>query len=86
MIEEPGRSDAILETWHVYDAGGPTLLLKIRYRDKVELPNWREGPDLLTALEQAERGGWHAYDREPGEAPGEYVILHMECTQGPGRP
>ena len=64
-------------TWHVYDAGGPTLRLKVRYRDDTEVPDWREGPDLFASLEQATAHGWHAYDREPGEAEGEYAILHL---------
>ena len=80
MTEERDFSRVELETWHVYDAGGPTLRLKLRFRDRVELPNWQDGPDLFTALERAEAEGWHAYDREPGAAPGEYVIFHMERT------
>ena len=64
--------------WHVYDAGGPTLSLKVRYHDdEAEIQNWRDGPDLVTALEQAATEGWQAFDREPGAAPGEYAIYHL---------
>ena len=63
--------------WHVYDAGGPMLRLKVRYKDDQEMPDWRDGPDLADALEQAAQDGWHAFDREPGHAPGEYVIYHL---------
>jgi hypothetical protein len=72
------RSDAEFDTWHVYDAGGPVLSLKVRYREDEELPDWRNGPDLFEALGQATAAGWHAYDREPGNAPGEYVIIHLK--------
>jgi hypothetical protein len=71
-------ADAEFETWHVYDAGGPTLSLKVRYREGVEAPAWRNGPDIFTALQDAERQGWHPFDREPGNAPGEYVIFHLK--------
>ena len=77
-----------LDTWYVHDAGGPTLRLKVRFRGDIELPNWQEGPELEAALEQAEAEGWHAYDREPGEARGEYAIFHMMRElrpDGPGR-
>jgi hypothetical protein len=72
------RSDAELAIWHVYDAGGPVLRLKVRYHEDGELPDWRDGPDLVEALEQATAAGWHAYDREPGNAPGEHVIYYLK--------
>lgn len=71
------------ETWHVYDAGGPTLRLKVRYLEGVEVPNWQHGPDLFAALDQAAAAGWHAYDREPGTAPGEYAIVYMKREPPP---
>jgi DsbC/DsbD-like thiol-disulfide interchange protein len=71
------RLDADFETWHVYDAGGPVLRLVVRYRDDAELPDWRDGPDLFAALDRAAAEGWHAYDREPGAAPGEYAIVYL---------
>jgi hypothetical protein len=64
--------------WHVYDAGGPELRLKVRYRDDAEVPDWRDGPDLLAAFERAAAEGWRAYDREPGTAPGEYAIFYLK--------
>ena len=68
--------------WHLYDAGGPVLNLKVRYRDDVEVPDWQCGLYFQTALEQAAAEGWDAYDREPGMAPGEYAIVHLKraCT------
>jgi hypothetical protein len=66
------------QLWHVYDAGGPVLSLKVRYRDDAEVPDWRRGPDLAPALDRAGAHGWHAYDSEPGEAPGEHAILHLK--------
>ena len=63
--------------WHAYDAGGVTMRLKVRFRDDQEMQNWRDGPDLVDALNQAAEEGWHAFDREPGSAPGEYVIYHL---------
>jgi hypothetical protein len=72
------RPDAEFETWHVYDAGGPVLSLKVRYRDDAELQDWQDGPDLFAALRQSASEGWHAYDREPGDAPGEYAIFHLK--------
>ena len=71
------RITAELETWHAYDASGPVLDLKVRYRGDIELPQWQEGPDVFTALQEAESQGWRAYDREPGQAPGEYAIFHL---------
>jgi hypothetical protein len=71
-------SDAELETWHVHDAGGPVLRLKVRYRGDVEAPSWRDGPELAVALRQAKAEGWQAFDREPGGRPGEYAIVHMK--------
>jgi len=79
------RTDAEFELWHVYDAGGPALNLKVRYHDDVELADWRDGADLFTALRAAESQGWHAFDREPGDAPGEYAIFHMKRDVRPGR-
>jgi hypothetical protein len=64
--------------WRVYDAGGPLLTLKVRYQDEQEVPNWQDGPDLFIALVQAAAEGWEAYDREPGNLPGEYAILHLK--------
>ena len=66
--------------WHVYDAGGPTLCLKVRYRDDEEVHDWQDGPSLVDALEQAAMDGWEAFDREPGNAPGEYAIYHLVRT------
>jgi len=66
------------ETWHIYDVGGSELRLKVRHREGVEVPDWQGGPDLAAALEQAASVGWHAYDREPGTAPGEYAIFYMK--------
>ena len=66
------------QLWHLHDAGGPTLRLKIRYRDEAEVPDWRDGPELPEALERAAADGWQVYDREPGSAPGEYAILHLK--------
>ena len=68
----------------MYNAGGPRLRLKVRYRDDVEVPDWRDGPDLQEALDQAAAEGWHAYDFEPGIAPGEYAIVHLK-REGRGR-
>src|SRR4051812_32053036 len=67
-----------LQLWHVYDAGGPELHLKVRFRDGVEVQDWRAGPDLATALRQAEAQGWHAFDSEPGNATGEHSIVHLK--------
>ena len=72
------QPNAEFDTWHVYDAGGPVLCLKVRYREDGELPDWCDGPDLFEALEQATAAGWHAFDREPGNAPGEYAIIHLK--------
>ena len=80
------QSDAEFDTWHVYDAGGPVLCLKVRYRDDAEVPEWRDGPDLFESLRQATAAGWDAYDREPGSAPGEYVIYHLKREARPERP
>jgi len=80
------RSDAEFATWHVYDAGGPVLLLKVRYRDEVEVPDWRDGPDVFEGLERAAADGWDAYDREPGEASGEYAIFHSTRAAPPTAP
>ena len=74
------------ETWHVHDAGGPVLRLTVRFRDDAEVIDWRDGPDLFAALRQAAAEGWHAYDREPGDAPGEYAIFHLKRDPRGGRP
>ena len=68
------------EVWYVHDAdaGGPQLTLKVRYRNDQEVPDWANGPDLAAAVEQAEREGWHLFDREPGTGPGEYAIFHFK--------
>ena len=63
--------------WHVYDAGGPTLCLKVRYHDDEEVHDWQDGPSLADALALAAVDGWQAFDREPGNAPGEYAIYHL---------
>ena len=47
------------------------------------MPDWRDGPDLFEAFKQAAADGWHAYDREPANEPGEYSIFHMKRTQPP---
>jgi hypothetical protein len=78
-------SRAELATWHVYDVVGPDLSLKVRFQDGVELPDWQDGPDLLAAFEQAAAEGWHAFDRERGEAPGEYAIYHLKRVRRPHR-
>jgi hypothetical protein len=78
------QPDAEFETWHVHDAGGPVLSLKVRYRAKAdhrdteEMHDWQRGPGLLAALRAAEADGWQVYDREPGNAPGEYAIFHLK--------
>ena len=77
---------AEFELWRVYDAGGPALCLKVRYRDEAEVLGWRDGPELPEALEQAAAEGWQAYDREPGSAPGEYAIYHLKRDAPRTRP
>ena len=74
--DDPARSE--FQLWHVYDAGGTVPCPKVRSHGDVELPDWRRGPDLATALRQAEAQGWHAYDSEPGNAPGEHAIIHLK--------
>ena len=69
-----GRS---YQLWRLYDAGGPTLRLKVRYRDETEVPDWQHGPDVLEALAAAAVDGWHEFDREPGGWLGEYAIIHL---------
>jgi hypothetical protein len=69
------------QLWHLYDAGGPTLTLKVRFCNEAELPNWQAGPDITEAQAAAEAGGWELYDREPGVAAGEYAILHLVRRQ-----
>jgi hypothetical protein len=66
------------QIWGVYDAGGPVLILKVRYRDGLEVQDWRRGPDLATALREAEVQGWHAFDSEPGNAIDEHSIIHLK--------
>jgi hypothetical protein len=80
VLEDAVQADHLL--WHGYDAGGPTLCLKVRYRDDEEVHDWQDGPGLVDALEQAAADGWRAFDREPGNAPGEYAIYHLVRTQG----
>lgn len=53
MTRENDPAHTGFKIWRVYDAGGPDLRLKIRYRDDVELPDWQDGLDLLTAFERA---------------------------------
>jgi hypothetical protein len=55
------------------------LCLKVRYRNGVDVPDWRSGPDLLAALGRAEAEDWHAHDRERGEAPGRVRHLPYEA-------
>jgi DsbC/DsbD-like thiol-disulfide interchange protein len=90
LMDRPSADDdasrAEYETWHLHDAGGPMLRLKVRYRDDAEVPDWRDGPELAEALEVAAAAGWRAYDREPGAAPGEYAIFYMRREARPGRP
>jgi hypothetical protein len=76
----PSRTE--FEPWHANDAGGPNLRLPIRYREGVEVPNWHDGPELSELFEQAGAEGWYADDREPGQAPGEYVTFYT-MRQGP---
>lgn len=72
-------------TWHLHDAGGPVLRLAVRYHGRTEdgrleseeLPDWRDGLDLPAALVAAATEGWREFDREPGNAPGEYAVLHL---------
>jgi hypothetical protein len=81
-------SDAEFATWHVYDAGGPRLCLKVRSVEGSEIADWQNGPDIFAALDLAEAQGWRAYDREPGNAPAEYAILHLKREHpmnGPSR-
>jgi hypothetical protein len=82
-----GREDAWdglacseFDLWHVYDAGGPEPRLKVRRRGGMEVPDWRNGPDLAHALRRAKAHGWQAYDSEPGDAPGEHSIVHLKRT------
>jgi hypothetical protein len=79
---DEGPSDVDLarseyQLWQVYDAGGPALILKVRYCDGLEVQDWRRGPDLATALRKAEAQGWHAFDSEPGNAIDEHSIIHL---------
>ena len=83
---DPRAFRTAFQLWHVYDAGGPELRLKVRYRDEAKVPDWRNGPDLSEALEQAAAEGWQAYDREPGDAPGEYAIVQLKRQALSDRP
>ena len=74
------------QLWHLYDAGSDGLALRVRYRDGVEVPDWRDGPDPLAALERAESEGWRLFDQEPGIAPGECAIFHLVREVRPDRP
>ena len=78
MSQDQNLSRAEFETWNAYDAGGPNLRLRIRFREGVEMPNWQDDPDLPEFFEHAEAEGWRAYDREPGQARDEYIVFHME--------
>ena len=73
-----------VQTWHLHDAGGPVLRQKIRYRGDDELAEWRDGPDLAETLATAAADGWREFDREPGNAPGEYAVLHL-VREAPAR-
>jgi len=70
-------SHAELDAWRIYAVGSPVRSLRVRYRDCGEVPDWQDGPTILAALQDAKRQGWRVYDREPGIAPGEYIILHL---------
>jgi DsbC/DsbD-like thiol-disulfide interchange protein len=70
-------SRAEYQIWHVHNAGGPVLSLKVRFRDDIEVADWRNGPGLAEALQQAMDEGWQVYDHEPGDAPGEYAIVYL---------
>jgi hypothetical protein len=72
------QDDAEFDIRRAYDAGGPVLNLKVRHREDVEVSAWQDGPDPFAAMQEAEARGWHAHDREPGNAPGEYAIVHLE--------
>jgi hypothetical protein len=76
------------ETWHLHDAdrAGPAPRLKVRHRNRSEVPSWRDGPDIAEALERAAAKGWLEYDREPGNARGEYATLHLVRGGPPARP
>jgi len=75
---EPAAPRAEYQLWRLYDAGGQSLHLKVRYHDEMEVPDWRDGPDLEAALAHAAAEGWEVFDREPGNAPEEYAILHLK--------
>jgi hypothetical protein len=77
IIDGVDLSRAAYQVWYVYDAGGPMLSLKVRFRDDEEVADWRDGPELADALQQALVEGWEPYDREPGAAPGEYAIIYL---------
>ena len=79
--EDPSDVDLArseFQLWHVYDVSGRVLILKVCNRDGVAVPEWRDGPDLATALWQAAGQGWRAYDCEPGAASGEHSIIHLK--------
>jgi len=77
IMDGADLSRAEYQVWFVYDAGGPLLSLKVRFRDDAEVADWRDGPELADALQQALQKGWQVYDREPGAAPGEYAIVYL---------
>lgn len=79
---DEGGAHAEYLVWHVYDAGNQSLCLKVRYHDDDEVHDWQDGPGLVDALERAAVDGWQAFDREPGNAPGEYVIYHLVRYDG----
>jgi len=70
-------SHAEFDAWHIYTVESPVRKLRVRYRNCGEIRRWQDGPNVRTALQKAKRQGWRVYDREPGIAPGEYIILHL---------
>lgn len=85
MHEYPAEDTAVRAeyvVWHVHDAGGPALRLKVRYRDDEEVSDWQDGPDLADAIDQAVADGWCPFDQEPGFAPSEYAIYHLVRDAG----
>jgi hypothetical protein len=81
--ERDGLTIKEFETWHVFDTGGAGPCLRVRLRQGVEVRDWRNGPILCVALQEAARQGWHEFDREPGAAPSERTILHLWREVGP---
>jgi hypothetical protein len=74
-MEMQPRAD--FQLWHLHDAGDVDFELKVRYQDDQELPDWQNGPSVAEAQAAAQAEGWELFDREPGNAPGEYAILHL---------